>query len=230
MRTLPLSLMPFVSLTRRRRRDLYISLRWRITQEGSKYGGKFTTNHVLDEPDGPKLYKQSSDAFFLGSERTTIWNMSICTAAAAFWSKTYEIAHERALSLLSQEQNEQRWKMEWEGPFFRDGQKYYTMVERAEQPYNCFGGLTLPEYEEKSELEIIENEPPEVFESLMTHRQCVYGMGLQAVVLADEINREVIETTIDRFRLVGETDWRADKPVARELLPFETTIQGAVPT
>jgi hypothetical protein len=217
--------MPFVNLTRRRRRDMYVSLRWRITQEGSKYGGKFTTDHVLDEPERPRVYKQSSDAFFLGSERTTIWNMSICTAAAAFWSKTHAIAYERAFSLLSQEQKEQRWKRweaDWEGPFVSDGKKYYTMVKRPEQPYDCFGGLTLPEYEEKSELEIIENEPPEVFESLTTHRQCIYGLGLQAVVQADEINREVIEATIDRFRQVGETDWHAEKPVDRNLLPFET--------
>jgi hypothetical protein len=216
--------MPFVNLTRRRRRDLYVSLRWRIMQEGSKYGGKFTTNHVLDDPDRPRVYKQSSDAFFLGSERTTIWNMAIHTAAADFWSKTREIAHERALSLLSEEQKEQRskqWKMDWEA-FMRDGKKNATMVKRLEQPYDCFGGFTLPEYEEKIKLEIIETEPPEVFESLMTHRQCIYGFGLQAVVQADEINREVIEATIDRFRQVGETDWRADKPVVRELLPFET--------
>jgi hypothetical protein len=222
MRTLPLSLIPFVKLPRRRRRDLYVSLRWRITQEGSKYGGKFTTDQVLDEPERPRLYKQSFDVFFLGSERTTIWNMSIRTAAAAFWSKTHEIAHERAFSLLSKEQIEQECRMEWEGPFVRDGKKYYAMVERRAQSYDCFGGLTLPEYQEKSKLEVIENEPPEVFESLRTHRQCIYGLGLQAVIQADEINREVIQATIERFREVGETDWQGDKPVSRECLPFET--------
>jgi hypothetical protein len=215
--------MPFVKLPRRRRRDLYVSLRWRLTQEGSKYGGKFTADQVLDEPERPRLSKkQSFDVFFLGSECTTIWNMSIRTAAADFWSKTHEIAHERAFSLLSKEQKAQVCRMEWAGPFVRDGKKYYTMVERLEQHYDCFGGLTLGEYQEKSKMEVIENEPPEVFESLVTHSLCISGRGLQAVVQANEINREVIETTIDRFRQVGETDWHADKPVARELLPFET--------
>jgi hypothetical protein len=47
-------------------------------------------------------------------------------------------------------------------------------------------------------------------------------MGLQAVVQAEEINREVIEATIDKFCQIGEQDWKNEQPVPREALPFET--------
>jgi hypothetical protein len=96
------------------------------------------------------------------------------------------------------------------------------MAERAEHAYDCFGGLTLREYKEKTELEIIENEPPAIYESFETDPSYEYGTGLHAIVQAEEINREVIDSTIDKFRQVGEVDWQSEQAVPREVLPFET--------
>jgi hypothetical protein len=218
----PFNFTPFAELARRLRRNLYVSLRWTITQEADKYGGKFTTDLVLDEPGRPRLYKQSFDFYFLGNDGVTIWNAAASTAIDAFWSKTSQLALDRAFSLLSDEQQKQEG-LEWEGPFRnKDGEKYYRGAERAAQTYDCFGGLTLREYKEKTELEIIENEPPAIYESFETDPSYEYGIGLQAIVLADEINREVIDSTIDRFRQVGEVDWQSEQPVSREVLPFET--------
>ncbi|SEP38431.1 hypothetical protein [Nitrosovibrio sp. Nv6] len=214
---------PFAELPRRRRRDLYVSLRWRIMQEGSKYGGKFTSDLVLDEPGRPKLYKQWFEVYFLGTDGVTIWNATIFTATYEFWNKTRSVASERAFSLLSEKQQKQEGRLEWEGPFrSKDGEKYYMMAERPKQAYDCFGGLTLREYQSKREMEIIENEPPAIYESFECDGNYEYGIGLRAVVQADEINREVIDTTIDRFREVGEADWQSGQPVQREVLPFET--------
>jgi hypothetical protein len=213
---------PFAQLPRRQRRNLYVSLRWTIKQEADKYGGKFTTDLMLDELGRPSLYKQWFDVYFLGTDEVTIWNATICTATDAFWSKTSQLSSERAFSLLSEEQQKQEG-LQLEGPFRReDGEKYYKMAERPKQAYDCFGGLTLREYEEKTELEIIENEPPTIYESFEVDPSYEYGIGLQAVVKADEINRKVIETTIERFREVGEADWQSEQPVPRETLPFET--------
>jgi hypothetical protein len=214
---------PFAQLPRRQRRNLYVSLRWTIKQEADKYGGKFTSRLILDEPGRPSLYKQwFDDVLFLGADGVTIWNATICTAPDAFWNKTSQLASERAFSLLSEEQQKQEG-LEWEGPFRNeDGEKYYTMAERAEKAYECFGGLTLREYKEKTELEIINNEPPPIYESFELDPSYEYGIGLRAIVLADEINRKVIDSTIDRFRQAGETDWQSEQPVPREVLPFET--------
>jgi hypothetical protein len=213
---------PFAELPRRRRRDLYVSLRWKITQQGSKYGGKFTTGLSLDEPGRPKLYNQSFQVYFPGTDGVTIWNAVIFTATHEFWSRMGSMASERAFSLLSEEQQKQEG-LELEGPFRRaDGEKYYMVAERPEPAYDCFGGLTLREYKEKTKLEIIENEPPAIYESFELDLAYEYGIGLRTIVQADEINREVIYSIIDRFRQVGETDWQSEQPVPREVLPFET--------
>ncbi len=132
------------------------------------------------------------------------------------------MASERAISLLTEEQREQECGLKFEGPFHKDGEKYYRMAEREPRRYDCFGGLMLREYQSKREMEIIENEPPAIYESFKTDPSYEYGTGLRAVVLADEINREVIDATIDRFREVGEADWQSEQPVPREVLPFET--------
>jgi hypothetical protein len=69
----PFNFTPFAELPRRQRRNLYVSLRWTIKQDADKYGGKFTTHLMLDEPGGPKLYKQSfDDVLFLGNDGLTI--------------------------------------------------------------------------------------------------------------------------------------------------------------
>jgi hypothetical protein len=217
----PFNCTPFAELPRRQRRNLYVSLSWTITQEADKYGGEFTTHLMLDEPGRPKLYKQSFDVLFLGSDGLTISNATISTAIDAFWSKTSRLASERAFSLLSEEQQKQEG-LEFEGPFRNeDGDTHYTMAERAEHAYECFGGLTLREYKEKAELEIIENEPTAIYQSFETDQSYEYGTGSLAIVRADEISREVIETTIDRFSQIGETDWQSEQPVPREVLPFE---------
>jgi hypothetical protein len=121
----PFNFTPFAELPRRHRRNLYVSLRWTIKQEADKYGGKFTTHLMLDEPGRPRLYKQSFDVLFLGNDGVTIWNATIRTATDAFWSKTSQLASDRAFSLLSEEQQKQEG-LEWEGPFRNiDGEKYF---------------------------------------------------------------------------------------------------------
>lgn len=213
---------PFSQLSRGRQRDLYVSLRWKIARHASLYGGKFTSGLVLNEPGRPKLYNQWFSLYFLGNDRYTFWKTTISTAAVKFWEETQSIALDRALSLLTEEQREEECGLKFEGPFFRDGEKYYTMAERKPQRFDCFGGLTMREYTEKTELEIIENEPPSIYESFEVDLSYQYGIGLNAIVQADEINREVIEATIERFRQVGENNWQSPQPVSRELLPFET--------
>src|SRR4051794_30470575 len=104
----PFNFTPFAELPRRQRRNLYVSLRWTIKQEADKYGGKFTTHLILDEPGRPSLYKQwFDDVFFLGADEVTIWNATICTATYEFWNKTSSLASKRAFSLLSEEQQKQ---------------------------------------------------------------------------------------------------------------------------
>lgn len=212
---------PFAELPRRQRRDRYVSLRWKIMRDTSTYGGKFTSRLVLNEPGRPKLYNQWFDFYFLGSDGITIWNATLSTATAEFWNETRSLAFERAISLLTEDEREQECELKFE-PCISNGQRCYRMVEREPHVYDCFGGLTLPEYKKKSEQEIIANEPPSIYESFEVDSGYQYGTGLIGIVNAEEINRDVIETTIDRFRQIGETNWQSPAPVPREALPFET--------
>jgi hypothetical protein len=155
---------------------------------------------MLDEPGRPRLYNQDFNFYFLGNDGFTIWNTRLFTATYEFWHRSSSLASEQAFSLLSAEQQSQEGRLEFAGPVIIDGEKCYTIAKRPEQAYDCFGGLTLREYEKKSELEIIENEPPVIYESFMADPTYEYGIGLRAIVQADEINREVIEATINRFR------------------------------
>jgi hypothetical protein len=212
---------PFSQLSQRRRRDLYVSLRWKIARDDSRYGGKFTSLALLDEPGRPQAYNQWFSLYFLGNDRYTFWKATIYTAAAEFWEKNHSLAQHRTWSLLTDAQQEEELP-KFEAHFI-DGKKYYT-VRKLERRYDCFGGLTRDEYIGKTELEIIENEPPAIYESFEVDPSYQYGIGLKAVVQADEINREVIEATIERFRRVGEKNWQSPHPVSRDLLPFETQI------
>ncbi|PTQ78679.1 hypothetical protein C8R21_14113 [Nitrosospira multiformis] len=211
---------PFSELPRSRRRDLYVRLRWKITRKASYYGGKFTSDALLDEAGRPGPYKQWIDCLFLGGDGLTIWNATIVTATQQFWDEARLLAEERASSLLIDEQEEDGFIRE--GPFLANGQKYFRMVKRQPKAYACLGGLTRQEYEEQCERAIIENEPPVIHESFTIESGYRYGIGLYAIVQADEINREVIERTIERFREVGEKDWQSECLVSRELLPVET--------
>jgi hypothetical protein len=70
--------------------------------------------------------------------------------------------------------------------------------------------------------EIVKHEPPKVFESFTTDHSYRYGIGLNVVIHAEEINRATIEKAIYRFRTIGETDWQAAEPVPRNELPYES--------
>lgn len=213
---------PFVKLSRGRQRDLYVSLRWKIKRDTDIYGGKFTSHLVLNEPDRPMLYNQWFSCCFLGSDGITIWNAMIVTAADEFLEEVGTLASDRVISLLTKEQIGKEYGLHWEPPFYKNGQKYYRMVEREEQKYDCFGGLTRRAYKEKIEHEIIKTAPPVIYESFSIDRNYRYGTGLRAIVLADEINGDVIETTIERFRQAGEKSWQCQHPVSRDTLPVET--------
>lgn len=212
---------PYCHLPRRKQRDSFIRLRQKIRSEYSVYGGQFTSRHVLDEPGRPVLYNQWADVYFLGSDGLTIWNATIVTAVREFWDTAQDLAHTEAWEMLTPEEQSAEVEMKFE-PIWVKGERMYRLLEKPDIVYEKLGGLTHRDYQKKLTEEIIQNEPPEVFESFATDRRYRYGVGLNMIIHVDEINRVTIEEAIRRFREVGETDWRAAKPVPRTELPFES--------
>ncbi len=103
-----------------------------------------------------------------------------------------------------------------------NGRRMFRMVERPKLVYEKYNGLSFIEYQDKLADEIVQYEPPEIFESFETDRSYCYGTGLNMVVHVDEINQATIEESIRRFRQVGETDWQSAAPLLRSELPMET--------
>ncbi|MBB6193343.1 hypothetical protein FHS51_003599 [Sphingobium wenxiniae] len=212
---------PYCELSPRRRRDAFIRLRGRVLADTPTFGGQFTSHQILDEPGRPVLFNQWFDFLFLGMDGRTIWNAEIITARRHFWDKVETLAWDRATALMSEEEQAAEFKLEFE-PVGHRRLTMYRLKPRERRIYEAFGGLTFEEYKEQVEADIIHDEPPPVHESFRTDREYRYGIGLYIVVNAEEIDHEVVETAIARFRDQGETDWTAPGPIPRERLPYET--------
>jgi len=212
---------PFVALSQRQRRELYVRLRWKIRCEAPQYGGRFTSHLVMEE-DRPDIYNQWFDFYFLGRDRFTIWNARICTARLAFWDAARDLALDRALAKLTPEECEKEHKFERVLSGFKDGQRYYILKKNSIRTYEKFGGLSFDDYWENLENEIVRNEPPVIYESFRLDTSYRYGIGLHLIIDAERINRMVIEQAIDRFYEIGEKEWQEAEPVPREKLPYES--------
>ncbi len=208
-------------LPRRKQRDNFIKLRQKIRNQASTYGGHFISPHVLDEPERPALYNQWADIYFLGSDGLTIWNATIVTVIAEFWDVVEEMVFTRVWEMLTPEEQSTEAEIRLK-PVWYKGKRMFEWVDKQKLTYEKFCGLTKNEYQEKLAEEIIQHEPPEIFESFVTDRSYHYGIGLNIVINVDEINRSSIEEAIRRFREVGETDWKATEPVPRRELPMES--------
>lgn len=212
---------PFHTLSRKKRGNAGIRLKGDILRTRNLYGGRFTSHLFLEDmgEDGPRC--QWFDFLFLGHDKFTIWNAYICTTWVSFWEKTGDIAWDRAVALLSEEEQEEEFRLEFEPASYDAWGRVltYTLPERN-RTWPQFGDMTWRDYHEKLEREIIEHEPPAVYESFTTDSTYAYGTGLHIVVDENVIDKSAIERAIDRFFAAGQTDWQSAEPVPRERLPF----------
>lgn len=179
--------------------------------------GMFTSHQSLDEPGRHPWM----DFLFLGLDGRTIWNAEIVTARMDFWGRVNDMAFDRVTALMSEEEREEEFRMDWE-PIFHGRHKMYQLVAREKRRYPVFGNLTFREYEEQVNARIIVDEPPAVYERFETDREYRYGIGVKLVIDAEEINRAVVEAALERFRAQGEGNWTAAAAVPRRRLPVET--------
>jgi hypothetical protein len=220
-------LRPFVTRSNRERASAVIKLRNKIRMQRHIFGGRFIGDSDIVNPDRPILYQQEAFVYFPGTDKRVLWNAYIITARKAFWNAIDSLASDRVWAVTPKEEKERDIFEDFEPVSFNAwGQATaYRMRERNEA-HEAFGGLTRREYKAKLEKEIIANEPPEIYESFSTDDEYEYGIGLKVVVDAEQIDREIVELVIDRFLAAGETDWRAESPVSRDRLPFETEMDA----
>ena len=214
----------FVELARHRRRTMVRRLQTKIAANADEFGGRFTSHLAMSEPNRPPELDRWFDFKFLGLDRFTYWNVCLITAGEAFWDAVHNLAYERASAALSPEDWMQEHRFEFEPAQVLPSGKILTYRFKSREPVHhaAFDGRTLREQVEHLEREIVRHEPPAIHESFRTDRRYTHGIGLHAVVDAPHVDRAVIEAAIDRFRSLGEADWRAADPVPRERLPTMT--------
>lgn len=213
---------PFSQWSPHKQRDQYIRLRGKIKKTKHEYGENFTSNLVLNEPDRPVFYNQWFDFYFLGLDGHTIWNTVLYTANQAYWDAISDLASTHTKSLQPYEEFS---LTDWLVPVYDENgrKKHYMMAEQ--KVYAEFGNQTRYDFMRKYESELIQkdagNTAP-VYEHFRIDRKYAYGIGLYAVIDVPEINAEVIEAMIAKFRAMGEKEWQSDTPVPREHLPRDT--------
>jgi hypothetical protein len=84
----------------------------------------------------------------------TIWNAEIITATQAFWDEVDAIAWDRAVALLTESEQQEEFRLDFEAVSHR-GQPTYRMRHRKPRSYKAFGGLAFREYEEQIMADII---------------------------------------------------------------------------
>ncbi|QRZ12840.1 hypothetical protein JWJ88_09560 [Paracoccus methylovorus] len=223
------SQLPFGELSRRRQRDAFVQLRWRIVRDTPRYGGMFTSHQLLDEPGRPDIYNQWFDFLFLGMDGHTIWNAEIITGQMAFWDQVSELAWEQTQSLLTEAEFEAefRWKTV-QVPSVR-GQKMHRVIFPEPRRYVSLDGLTVREHQERTASQILKDSPPDIYESFEIDRSYSYGVGLHMVVDAPVIDQGIIERAVHTFRDRGEGEWVSTVPIPRNHLPMQTEAKAMAP-
>jgi len=213
--------LPFSMLPRHKRREAVIRLKGKIRRDATEYGGHFTSHLVLNEPGRPDLYNQWFNFYFPGTDKFTIWNAYFITARKAFWNKLQDIAFNRAYAQLTAQEREENFKWEFVPAERSNTGKIltYKLAERQPMRFEQFSGRTFREQWHKLESEIARDEPPLIYESFKLERGYVYGIGLSIVLDVDVINQVTIESAIERFIAIGETDWTSSEPVPTHRLP-----------
>lgn len=224
MRSMQKSYTPFVLKSRGKRSEAVIRLKNKMRKDVAMFGGSYTSHLYLeDDTDRPSVFCHDFDFYFPGESRFVLWNADIVTATSKFWGEVDSLAWDKAYGMLSEEEAEEEFKLDFvqiEGTYGKS--KLFRFADKEEKKYEQFDGLTYSEYKRNLESDIIKNSPPEIFESFMTDRKFAYGIGLNIVVDEPTINHEVILKTIERFKDMGEVNWRSSTPVARDRLPMKT--------
>ncbi|MBV5301739.1 MAG: hypothetical protein J0649_08175, partial [Methylococcales bacterium] len=96
-------------MPKHKRNDHYINLKNRIKRDSSIYGDLFWSDLVIDESEDSRW----CDFYFLGLDKFTIWNATICNAELALQDEVYDMAHTQAISMLTEEEQEEEFKTEF---------------------------------------------------------------------------------------------------------------------
>lgn len=220
---------PFSDLSKTRRREAVIQLKNRIRRDTGMYGGLFTSHVMIEEEGRPDVFCHDADVYFPGAGKFTIWNADISTVTSELWGKAHSMAFDQAWGELTDEDTAEESRMDFI-PHSRSptGKVLsYTLADKPKRHYEQFDGRTFREQVVFLEKDILENNPPEIYECFELDKNYAYGIGLKMVVDEAFISVDAINRAIERFRAGGEVAWKAENPVAADRLPKKTEAEVA---
>jgi hypothetical protein len=235
---------PFCNLSKTKRRAEWYKTRREIENDRDRFQSRFTSLYYLNEPGCPECKGchdydvcvpgtqaccQSHDFNFLGKQKHEVWSAEMITARREFWDTVNNMAFERAWAMLSREEQDKDVEnsMGEDIPCMWDHNGKVLLYENKENPpiiFPQFGGLSFYDYTVQLEREIVEKEPPEIYECLELDYSCTWGLGLKIILDVSIITVPLVMQTIDRFFEMGQKPWKSEMPVARDSLPIQAEI------
>ena len=200
---------PFVALSRHKRRDAVVRMGWKIANQPEGY--PFWTDHLLIDPQDPERIHDWVDVYFLGADRFTFWNAEIVTLRLARQDEVEGRSFKAVYAQLNEQEIAREFAIETVAvPRTRPGQmRTRQWVQRPVQRYPQFEGRSFTEECQRLEANFLASDPPEVTERFEIDPSYAYGIGLHALVDEPTLDRAAIERCIERFRKLGEREWRS---------------------
>jgi hypothetical protein len=209
---------PFYQLPKHKRKDAVFYLKKDIKKYETIFGGEFSS--YLMPNDEPDFKAQWFPVFFFGIDSYTFWNAKIETAKNAFANEVDKLASQKIESMLTDEEYKASFSIRLEPS---ENKKSFHAIEQEPRKHEKFGGLTYQEKFEQLKSEIVENEPPKIYEIFQHDYSYRSGIGLHIIVNVDAINRAVIKKTIATFRSLGEINWKSSQEVPlQDLTPIRS--------
>lgn len=206
----------FSSLSRRSRRQKVIHLKNLIHNERHRCGGIFYDECDFTQfDDEPDHIWEWSDIYFTGLDPADFWNAEIITAQVAFRDVYHSRAFDEACEMLTRQERENEFKINTLPNYNSQGEIFsHTLVHREACKYDVFGDLTLFDFVEKREIEIVINDPPAIHCGYKFLPDYAYGLGLRMIIDAPYLSQQVIEDAIADFRDRGEREWHSPEAVS----------------
>jgi hypothetical protein len=204
---------PFCQLPKHKRKDYVFYLKNNIKKYKSIFGGEFSSYLMPDDEED--FNAQSFPVCFLGTDPYTFWNANIGTAKSAFADELDSLVYKQVRPMLTDEEFEASFSIRLQPT---EEKRTFTVINQDPMKHEKFGGLTYEEKCEQLRLEIIENNPPKIYEIFEHDYKYQSGIGLRIIANVDGINRAIIRELIEKFRSLGEANWKSSQAIPVENL------------
>lgn len=212
---------PFCTRSRHQQRDAWIRLRGQI-RRSDRPDAPYLLGHPF-EPDRPALWNQWEDIYLLGQDGRMVWNVSLVTVRRACWNAVCTASEALVESRLNAEERAAE-HARLRALFSREclipipGTRMKEWRRPAPLKHLSLGGLTRNEAQEEEQRRLLKEDRPSIHEGWTLHHDYAYGIGVHAVVEADQLDADALAGFVERFRALGEKPYSSPTP-ATQFLP-----------